>query len=164
MNTEQMKRDRAITALIEAGKITEDDAYPTNDINECYTAQDVLIAQHTMNTVIKLCTFPDRSWIKVEVMVDEEGATTIDCLTTLLDTYGSFELSALSATDAAVIKHASKAIIKQPMYRVCFTRADGATMHVDVEACGVDGAQEVAIDRLESLGIVHDTIMYIRAI
>lgn len=68
----------------------------------------------------------------------------------------------LPDTDAAVIKHASKAIMGT--YRVCFSRGDGATMHVDVQAVGVDGAQEVAIERLEALGVVHDTIMYIRAI
>ena len=46
MNAQEKKRDVAITALIEAGKITEDDAYPSNDINECYAAQGALIEQH----------------------------------------------------------------------------------------------------------------------
>lgn len=36
--------DRAITALIEAGKITEDDAYPSNDVEACYAAQDAILA------------------------------------------------------------------------------------------------------------------------
>jgi hypothetical protein len=77
MNAQEQKRDVAITALIDAGKITEDDAYPSNDIDECYAAQDALIAQHAPNNRVpdmivfgfSIATCTDDEFVKVRNMI-----------------------------------------------------------------------------------------------